>query len=144
MTSLRATNWLNSLDAGTPDSDGWLAVCPRADVSEAEVRAELARLGYATEDRSGQVCVRVPQRMPAQRSAALARYQSKAADVIRRNVPAPWDVLRDVATAEFREWADAYLALAAAELARLEEAVAAAQTPQALDAIVADWPEVTP
>lgn len=78
------------------------------------------------------------------RSEALARYQSAAAENIRRNVPSPWDVLRDVATQEFREWADAYLALVAAELARLEEAVSGAQTPQALAAIVADWPEVTP
>ena len=76
------------------------------------------------------------------RAGALARYQSDAADVIRRNVPAPWDVLRDVATAEFREWADGYLAMVAGELARLEEAVAAAQTSEALAAIAADWPEV--
>ena len=74
---------------------------------------------------------------------ALARYRAEAAQVLDTHVPAPWDRLRDVATAEYAAWIDALRAEVAAELDRLETAVANAATADELAAIVADWPEVT-
>ena len=76
-------------------------------------------------------------------AAALARFHAEAGMTIDENLPQPWDRLRDVATLEFREWADAYLAEVAGELARLEAAVTAAATAADLDEISAAWPEVT-
>lgn len=80
--------------------------------------------------------------LAALRSAALERYRGEAGECLRRSLPAPWDVLRAVATAEYQAWADEFCALVAAELARIEAAVAAAESAAELDAIVADWPEV--
>jgi hypothetical protein len=76
------------------------------------------------------------------RSAAISRFQAEAAECLRINLPTPWDVLRSVATPEFQAWAEAFMELVAAELARLEAAVAAAGPAAELAAIVADWPEV--
>jgi hypothetical protein len=76
------------------------------------------------------------------RSAAISRFQAEAAECLRINLPTPWDVLRSVATPEFQAWAEAFMELVAAELARLEAAVAAAVPAAELAAIVADWPEV--
>lgn len=78
------------------------------------------------------------------RAAAMARYQAEAAECLRANLPAPWDVLRSVATPEFQAWADSFCELVAAELSRLEAAVAAAGSAEDLAALVADWPEVEP
>ena len=76
------------------------------------------------------------------RAAALVGYRASATEAIRTGVPAPWDTLRELATPEFRDWVDAFLALVAAELSRVEDAAAAATTPAELAAIVPDWPEV--
>ena len=76
------------------------------------------------------------------RAAALTGYRTAAAACLAANVPAPWDSLRDLATPEYVAWMDDYRGAVAAELARLEAAVAAAADVAALAAIVADWPEV--
>ena len=86
MMTLRAQNWLNALGVGDPDADGWLAVCPMGDVSEAEVRQELARLGYATEDRAGQVCVRHARPLARVKSAAIAANRAEC----RSRIVAQW------------------------------------------------------
>lgn len=143
MSTLRAQNWLNALDVGTPNAEGWLAICPIGDSAEAEVRAELARLGHATQDRAGQVCVQRAANLAAIKGTALATYRGQAGAQLDANVPQPWDRLKDVASVEFREWVEGYLALVAAELARLEDAVAAAATESELKAIAPDWPEVS-
>lgn len=83
-----------------------------------------------------------PPTLDELRAARLAAVRMEADATIRANVPAPWDSLRDVATAEYREWMDEYRAAVAAELARLETAIAGATDAEALAAIVADWPEV--
>jgi len=82
-----------------------------------------------------------PPTLAELKAAALTRYQYEAADCLRTNLPSPWDTLRDVATPEFQAWADEFCALVATELTRLETAVSEADA-AALEAIVADWPEV--
>ena len=86
MTSLRATNWLNAINVGTPDAEGWLAVCPMGDVSEAEVRQELARLGHATEDRAGHVCVQRERPLERVKSDAIAANRAEC----RARIVAVW------------------------------------------------------
>lgn len=83
-----------------------------------------------------------PPTLAALRSAALERYRGEAGECLRRSLPSPLDVLRAVATVEYQAWADELCAIVAAELARIEAAVAAAESAEALDAIVVDWPEV--
>jgi len=87
--SLRATNWLNGLTAGTADADGWLAICPLADSAEAEVRAELARLGHATEDRGGLVCVRCPAALllALRKAKAIAANRAECSERILARWP---------------------------------------------------------
>jgi hypothetical protein len=66
----------------------------------------------------------------------LAAVRQQATAIIQANMPQPWDVMRHLASPEFQAWADDYLGLVAAELARLETAIENDQeaTP--------DWPEV--
>ena len=80
---------------------------------------------------------------PPDHAAALARYRAEAAETTRALVPAPWDEYRDKATSEYAAWIDSVRDAIAAELARLESAVAAAVTAADLAAITADWPEVS-
>ena len=87
-------------------------------------------------------CYAVRLSLASRQREAVERFLAAAAECLRRDLPAPWDVLREVATPEFREWAAGYMELVAAELARLEAAVSAAGSEAALAAIVADWPEV--
>ena len=83
-----------------------------------------------------------PETLEAAQSRRLAEFRAGAAQSIADNVPAPWDTLRTVATPEFASWVEDYLALVAAELARLEQAVSEATDAAQVTAIVADWPEV--
>lgn len=83
-----------------------------------------------------------PETLAAAQSRRLAEFRAGAAQAIAASVPAPWDTLRAVATAEYAAWVEDYLALVAAELARLEAAVEGVDGMDGLDAIVADWPEV--
>lgn len=83
-----------------------------------------------------------PETLAAAQSRRLAEFRAGAAEAIAANVPAPWDVLRAVSTAEYAAWVEDYLALVAAELSRLEAAVEAAADVAAVDALVTDWPEV--
>jgi len=73
---------------------------------------------------------------PYTKAKHLADVRRQAAEIIRTNLPQPWDALRHLASPEFQAWADDYLGLVAAELARLEWAIETDQeaTP--------DWPEV--
>lgn len=83
-----------------------------------------------------------PETLAQAQSRRLAEFRAGAAQAIAESVPAPWDDLRDLATLAYAEWVDAFRALVAAELSRLETAVDAAADVAAVDAIVADWPEV--
>ncbi len=83
-----------------------------------------------------------PETLEAAQSRRLAEFRAGAAQAIAANVPSPWDTLRAVATAEYAAWVEDYLALVAAELARLEAAVDAAVTVDGVNVLAADWPEV--
>jgi len=84
-----------------------------------------------------------PETLAQAQSRRLAEFRAGAAEAIATNVPAPWDDLRDLATLAYAAWVDDFRALVAGELARLETGVAAAQSVPEVDALVADWPEVT-
>ena len=84
-----------------------------------------------------------PETLAQAQSRRLAEFRAGAAQAIAESVPAPWDSLRDLATLAYAEWVDDFRALVAGELARLETGVAAAQSVPEVDALVADWPEVT-
>ena len=83
-----------------------------------------------------------PETLAAAQSRRLAEFRAGAAQAIAESVPAPWDSLRDLATLAYAEWVDAFRALVAAELSRLETAVESAATVAEVDAVSADWPEV--
>jgi hypothetical protein len=84
--------------------------------------------------------VEVPDPEPVQPTTAqrLADVRAQATAIIQANLPQPWDVLRHLASPEFVAWADDYLGLVAAELARLETAIETDQE------AIPDWPEVEP
>jgi len=84
-----------------------------------------------------------PETLAQAQSRRLAEFRAGAAQAIAESVPAPWDSLRDLATLAYAEWVDAFRALVAAELSRLESAVEAAADVAAVNAVAADWPEVT-
>ena len=73
---------------------------------------------------------------PYTKAQRLAAVRRQAAEIIRTNLPQPWDVMRHLASPEFQAWADDYLGLVAAELARLETAIGNDQE------AIPDWPEV--
>ncbi|MFA5635034.1 MAG: hypothetical protein WC977_03925 [Anaerovoracaceae bacterium] len=76
------------------------------------------------------------------RAEILAQFRAEAGAEISANMPAPWETLIDVASAEYREWAQSYREAVAAELSRLETAIAEAADLATLAAISAQWPEV--
>jgi hypothetical protein len=75
---------------------------------------------------------------PYTKAERLADVRAQATALIQANLPQPWDVLRHLASPEFQAWADDYLGLVAAELARLETAIETDQE------AIRDWPEVEP
>jgi len=87
-------------------------------------------------DRLGAVLLPDPEPVPPTKAQRLAAVRQEATALIQTNLPQPWDILRHLAAPEFVAWADEYLGLVAAELARLETAIENDQeaTP--------DWPEV--
>lgn len=107
--------------------------------TQAEI-AEMTADGWTCE--VGACWPSAPPALAVLQAARLDTYRQQAAAVIVANVPAPWDTLRDLATVEYAAWVDAFRAAVAAELSRLETAVEAAGDAAALNAIVADWPEV--
>jgi hypothetical protein len=70
------------------------------------------------------------------RMRRLNNVRQQATALIQANLPQPWEILKDQATPAFIEWADAYLVLVAAELARLEDAI------NNDEEAIPDWPEV--
>jgi hypothetical protein len=90
----------------------------------------------AVAERFGAVLLPDPEPVPPTKAQRLADVRAQATALIQANLPQPWEILKDQATPEFIEWADAYLGLVAAELTRLETAIETDQeaTP--------DWPEV--
>jgi hypothetical protein len=87
-------------------------------------------------DRLGAVRLPDPEPIPPTKAQRLADVRAQATAIIQANLPQPWDVLRHLASPEFQAWADDYLGLVAAELARLETAIENDQE------AIPDWPEV--
>ena len=79
-----------------------------------------------------------PEPVPPTNAQRLADVRQQATALIQANLPQPWDILRHLASPEFIAWADDYLGLVAAELARLETAIETDQE------AIPDWPEVEP
>jgi hypothetical protein len=86
--------------------------------------------------RLGAVRLPDPEPTPPTKAQRLADVRQQATAIIQTNLPQPWDVLRHLASPEFQAWADDYLELVAAELARLETAIETDQE------AIPDWPEV--
>jgi hypothetical protein len=84
----------------------------------------------------GAVEVPDPEPVPPTTAQRLAAVRQQATAIIQVNLPQPWEILKDQATPAFIEWADDYLGLVAAELARLETAIETHQE------AIPDWPEV--
>jgi hypothetical protein len=87
-------------------------------------------------DRLGAVLLPDPEPVPPTKAQRLADVRAQATALIQANLPQPWDTLKFLATPEFIAWADNYLVLVAAELARLETAIETDQE------AIPDWPEV--
>jgi hypothetical protein len=104
-----------------------------------EMRYNDAWLGAASDEQRatlGAVRVPDPDPVPPTKAQLLNDVRQQATALIQANLPQPWDVLRHLASPEFQAWADDYLGLVAAELARLETAIENDQE------AIPDWPEV--